>query len=416
MKRPLLFGQSYKPYGLQEAMIKGAARGGPRVRAGLLAFWIWSASFGLILTALFTHHVSTIPYGVYAGAGRRWLDSQPLYELKTIDGFQYFPQAAMLFAPLAWLGSPLGDVTWRALSWCGYACGLWRLAHQLLPLQAQKCFLLATCCAVACATDSLGNGQANLALAALMAHANADLAQRRWNRAAALLIAGLCLKPLMLVLVLLVWTLYPKMLWRIALACAIAFAAPWLLRDNAYVVTQYGDALAKLRLCAAPDRLFEDLRSLNLSLGLHWGERVYTSLRVLGAVGVFALCVWARQTVSEPYRSLFVSAFAASYLMLFNPRTLSSSYAMPMSAAALLTAVYLLECRKRGSLLMLAIVGSWTVNYHQLASVQHWLRPLACVGFVGMLVAELLRRQQSTQHLAGPEGDGLAVEQRARPA
>jgi hypothetical protein len=380
-----------------------AALGRLRLNAFWLALLIWNGVFVLILAAVLTHHVRAIPYGVYADAGRRWLDAQPLYELKTIDGFQYFPQAAVLFAPLAWLGSPLGEIAWRALSWYGYAFGLWRLARQLAPVHANKCFLFATCFAVACATDSLGNGQANLALAALMMHASVDLAQQRYNRAAALLVVGLCLKPLMLVLLLLVWALYPKLAWRIAVALAIAVGVPWLLRDNAYVVTQYKCSWAKLQLSAAPDRLFEDLRSLILSVGWHWSERTYTALRGLAALGVLATCAWVRKELAEPHRSVFIGAFAASYLMLFNPRTLSSSYAMPMAAAALLAATFVLERRPRAAIVMLAIVGCWTVNYHQLAVIRHWLRPLACIAFVAVLVTEVSRRRQRSERTRASE-------------
>ena len=30
-----------------------------------------------------------IPYGEYVGAGRRWIEHAPLYDLRNIDGFQY---------------------------------------------------------------------------------------------------------------------------------------------------------------------------------------------------------------------------------------------------------------------------------------------------------------------------------------
>jgi hypothetical protein len=359
-----------------------------------LAACIWNLAFAVGVWLFLTHRVRAIPYGVYTEAADRWLNSQSLYELKTIDGFQYFPQSAMLFVPLARLGSPIGDLVWRALSWYGYAFGIWRWSRELAPQRAQDCFLLATCFAVLCASGSLGNGQANLALAALMLHASADLSLRRFTRATLLLTFGLCLKPLMAVMLLLAWPLYRALFWRVPLALGVAFALPWVFRDHTYVVAQYADSWTKLQMCADPDRLFEDLRSLNTTLGLQWTNTTYTVMRALAALMIFVTCGWVRKRVPEPWASLYVSAFAAGYLMLFNPRTLSSSYAMPMSAAALLAALFVLDRDKRAAVGMLCVVGCWTVNHHVLAFVEHWLRPLACMVFLGLLVADAARRSK----------------------
>ena len=126
---------------------------------------------------------------------------------------------------------------------------MWRVARQLQPGRAGVCWSLATGFAIISATGSLGNGQANLALAAITLHVTADLVEQRWWRASALLGFGLGLKPLLAVLVLLTWSLYRPLRWRIPLSVAAVFSLPWLLRDRSYVARQFADCLVKLKLC-----------------------------------------------------------------------------------------------------------------------------------------------------------------------
>jgi alpha-1,2-mannosyltransferase len=360
------------------------ARG--RVNAFSVACALWLAAFAVTISLVVAHAVQAIPYGAYAEAGRHWLRHEPLYDLHSIDGFQYFPQAAIVFAPFAWLGSPAGDVAWRALGWFGYAWGLWRLSRQWAPRQAERCFLLTTCFAVLSVTNALSNGQANLALAALILHVAADLAAQRHWRATLLLAFGLGLKPLMIVLLLLTWPLYPALRWRVPLGLGALIVSPWLLRDHAYVVAQYRACWLKLQLCATPNREFEDLQSMFDSFGFHASQARFMGARALAALGCFGLAVWTRKRVREPRASLLVAMLAGSYLVLFNPRTLSSSYALTVGPGALLAAVWLLERRTRIAAASLAIVLCWTVSYQLLPFIQHWLRPLACSAWLALLI------------------------------
>jgi hypothetical protein len=372
-------------------MLVSVYRSNPSRYGLAAALLIWCGAFAVMIGLLLSGRLEAVPYGVYAAAGRRWLEHEPLYETVTIDGFQYFPQSAFLFAPFAWLGAPIGDVAWRAIGWILYASGIWRLARRLAPAHASLCFLLASCLAVIPATGSLGNGQANLVLGALMLHATSDLIGQRWWRAAWVLTLGFALKPLMVVTLLLVWAVYRPMTWRIPPALACAFLAPWLVRDHDYVMQQYTDCLTKLGMCATPGRLFEDVRGLFAAGGWVMPHAAYLVLRLAAALVVLGICSYIRKQVREPRASLFIAAFAASYLMLFNPRTLSTSYVMVVSYAALLTALYILQLRKPAALVMGAIVLSWTVSYHMvgLGFIQHWLRPLACLAFCAALAREL---------------------------
>jgi alpha-1,2-mannosyltransferase len=388
-----------QPAALRPARLKYLTR--LVARYGRQAAWlIWLVAFAIMIDLLLAGRLESIPYHVYAAAGRRWLDRAPLYELKSIDGFQYFPQSALLFAPFAWLGTPVGDVAWRALGWLLYASGIWRLARRLAPAYAAECFLVASCLAVVPATGSLGNGQANLMIAALTLHVAADLISQRWWRATLVVCGGFALKPLMVVLLLLVWALYRPLRWRIPLTLALIVALPWLLRPHAYVVAQYEDCWIKLGMCATPDRLFEDLRGLLATLGWVMPHTLYLVVRLVAALAVLGVCLRARLRTPEPYATFLIASLAVSYLMLFNPRTLSTSYAMTASCAGLLTSLYLLQRRTIAALVLLAVLASWTISYHLFPFVVQWLRPSACIVFAIVLIREVWRLGSDPRALA----------------
>lgn len=351
---------------------------------------IWCVSWLIMIGLLLLGRITSIPDHVYLAAGQRWIDRQPLYDLSHIDGFQYFPQSALLLSVFSRLGSPLDAIVWRALGWGLYALSIWRFAHKLIPTRAAECFLIATGLAIGPAIGNLSNGQANLILAALMSHVAIDLIERRWWRATLILTFGFALKPLMVVMLLLCLALYRPLSWRVPLALGVVFAAPFLLRDAEYVITQYTECLAKLKLSENPDRLFEDIRGLLASLGWLMPHVTYLVVRVCAAVVTLALCWMAQHRSREPRTSFLIGAFAASYLMLFNPRTLSTSYVMVGSSASLMAAVYLLQRRLRPLSIMLGILLAWTLSYHVLGFIEHWLRPLACIAFCVVLVREAL--------------------------
>src|SRR5262245_27433912 len=111
-------------------------------------FWAtlltWCGTYAVTLYLLLAGYMQPLPFGVYAEAGRRWLQSRPLYDLSNIDGFQYFLPAALIFAPFAALGAPWGDLIWRAANWLRLATGLWRTARQHHNGRPELCWAIAT--------------------------------------------------------------------------------------------------------------------------------------------------------------------------------------------------------------------------------------------------------------------------------
>jgi hypothetical protein len=202
------------------------------LNAVTVAALVWFVTFCIVTFLAVTGRISTVSYAVYKAAGARWLAGEPLYETETIEGFQYLPQSAMLLAPFAWIGSPAGDIAWRALWVLVCSTGIWRVGAQLVPKRPGDSFFLASCLAVGLAVGPLGNGQANLALAGIVLHVTADLIARRFSRAAIVLTFGVALKPHLLVFVLLVAALYRPMTWRLAVGLFLMLLIPWLFSDH----------------------------------------------------------------------------------------------------------------------------------------------------------------------------------------
>jgi hypothetical protein len=349
-----------------------------------LAVLLWSTAFLIVVVLLLAGRAPTLSYRVYEAAGRHWQARQPLYEDGTLEGFQYFPQAALLLSGFARWGSPLGGVLWRAAGWIALASGLWRILGALVPAQRRTGFLVASALTIGPAIGSLTNGQANLALAAFTLHASVELSARRWWRASWVLVIGLALKPLLLVLLLLAAVLHRPLRWRLGVALGALFVMPWLFADSTYVVAQYLSCLHKLGLSANAGPLYENLCGLFASLGRHFpGWLCWPA-----ALGTLGLSLRVQRQVREPHASLLIAAFACSYLVLFNPRTQSTSYVLTGSIAAVLAALKLIEQRPRSASALILLCGVWTVNYNWsgFVGIEYWLKPLGGLAFAALLL------------------------------
>jgi uncharacterized membrane protein YqjE len=243
------------------------------------AYSMWLLMFVGVSQVVLTGRLKAVPYHAYIDAGQRWLERAPLYDLSNIDGFQYLPQSAAFFAQFSRLGSPYSDLLWRALCLCVFVSAERRLTRLLLPGQSALGFLLVTCLSIAPAANALGNGQANLALAALSLDAAVALALRSYWLLSAVISLGLALKPLMLVPLLVVVTLYPQTRWRTLFWLTLLALWPFASAGSGYAVEQYVECARKLRASAQPDRLFEDLRSLLWVVHVRPPERILFAVR-----------------------------------------------------------------------------------------------------------------------------------------
>jgi hypothetical protein len=353
----------------------------------LLTLAVWLIPFALALLAVATHRQTVNAWEWYAWAAQRWWTRQPIYLKTGIDGFLYFPQATLIFSPFYAMGGLLGHAAWRAFGWALYAHAIFRLA-------GRERFLYASVLAVGPGIASLAIGQGNLHIAGIMGEAAASLCTMSFGGATGWLMLGLALKPHMIVLVLLGWTLYRPLRWRVPIGIAILFLVPFLFAPSAYVMAQYRGFWDKLQLADTPgaDRMFEDFRGFVSKLGWLMPHAIYFWVRAGFAVIALGLS-WLARKRKEPMATMLVLTFAATYLMLFNPRTQPGSYVILTPAAVWFGLRFLEEKQRALFALVLASLAIFCFNNH-MTSTELWLKPLDCLVLTSVLGWNFLRRRE----------------------
>ena len=359
------------------------------------AWILWGMMFALVATKVihsytFSHENECL---IYARATSNWWAGRNLYDTTSIDGFLYLPQAAIIYTPFALSEHPVvGDLIWRIVGLSLFCHGLWRVSKLLCPDHLLRIFALASFLALAPTYNALRNGQANLPIAAIMLHTAADLIQKRWWRATAWLVAGLAVKPIIFVMILLAGALYRPMSWRLLLAMVIFVLMPFATQEFHYVVAQYRQCRIKMSMSAQPDRAFSDLRGMFWMVGWVIPMSVFLWMQLIAAAATLALSWIASRRWSEPAAGFFVLALTACYLMLFNPRTEENSYVILTPVIALPAALLFLDGRRRTAAWTLAGISFWlTGNLWGYKLTVHWMKPLACIIFMVLLIRELLR-------------------------
>jgi hypothetical protein len=387
----------------------------------LIALILWGVMF-VVGTA---HVVRDIRYQneclIYAQATSDWWAGRDMYlatwtgdylhyDPAGIDSFLYFPHAAILYTPFALLGHPVGDVVWRFLGLSLFCHSLWLMSKLLSPNHALRVFALGSFVAMAPAYNSLHNAQVNLPLAAVMVYTTVALTQKRWWRAVGWLMLGLALKPIIFVMILLVGAVYRPMRWRLALPLAFFFLLPFATQNFHYVLSAYHQCRMKLSRASHPNRAFSDLRGLIWKLGWIIPFSLLAVFQVIAAAATLVLCFIATRRWKEPAMSAFVLMLTACYLMLFNPRTEGNSYVILAPVIALPAALLFLDPRRHlAAWVLVGIAFCLTGNLWAYRLTLHWLKPLACVVFVILMVRELLRKSIQDWPLVMPRGIEEAV-------
>lgn len=352
---------------------------------------IWGGMFAFVAFRASRFVLDSNECLTYAQATHNWWAHQALYQLSNIDGYLYLPQAAILYTPFARLGHPVGDVIWRFAGLSVFCVGLWRLANLLMPSKVNRVFAVATLLSFAPAFNSLRNAQVNLPLAGLMMHTAVDLAQKRWWRAGTWLTLGLALKPIMIVMLLLAGACYRPMILRLLACLAVLAILPFACASPQYSCAQLYMFCEKLFLAAQPDRLFSDLRSLIGWMGYLIPMPIYCVMQTLAALAALGVTLIAFRRWREPAAAVFLLALSACYLMLFNPRTEGNSYVILTPLLAVPAGILFVQNRRRPvAWVLAALTVLLTGNLWGYQLTVHWMKPLACIVFVALLVRELL--------------------------
>jgi hypothetical protein len=376
----------------------------PKLRArryAVLAIGLWAALALAIGIYVVTHPGQRTVTPTYRIAAGSWFAGRGLYNVGgDIGGFVYFPHAALVYAPFTALPHDVGEILWRFCGLALVASGIHRLAGLIQPDQRNRTFLICSLLCLPATVSSARNGQMNLHLAGLMLHATVDLAARVWWRAALSLVLGLVLKPFAAVPLLLAAAVYPPTRVWIAAASAGAVIVPFLTQGPAYVIRQYGACLLRLAQAGVPHTdTWSDLRGLLLRFGALPNEWLVL-MRLSAAIPTLLLSFAARRH-GEAWSAVYLFALAASYLMIFNPRTEANSYVLLAPAVAAMT-VRAASRRQTGAVwtLVAFALALGCENYGRtiFAMTDLWLKPLLTIGFAAYLIACIRETGAPTFH------------------
>lgn len=354
-----------------------------------LSVWIVTVVIVSVLVFIAPMKRSVVP--VYHEAAENWTAQKSLY-LETKHAYFYFPQFALMFVPFHYLPMPFGDMLWRILQSALFITGLWRIVNLSASTDKGFLFLCVSAIAIASCIGAIRNGQANVLIAALMIHSAVSLARSQWWLAAFCMGGALAVKPLALVFIVLAVIAYHSTIPRLALIVCIFIVLPFLFADSAYVLSQYGEALRQLLSSSlTTEHRFADINGLLRSLGIGLSGFMSQVVRVIAGASIAVLWWISAKRMGEPERSLMLLAFAATYLMLFNPMTEPNGYIIVIPSIAFYAVYYLKTNRLPVLGWSLVFIGlsigvipellrSWVQN------MGLWWNPLMMVFFSAFLV------------------------------
>jgi len=365
----------------------------PEARALRIALSIWIIYAFVFAAIVAVDPVNRTVTHEYRGAALGWWAGKPIYEMGE-GGYLYLPHAGILYTAYALLPLRVGEPLWRLTGIALFGWSVWRLCSVFAGSRRNLWFLVATVAAIPPSLASARNGQANLAMAALMAFAAVDLGRALWMRGAGALLLTVVLKPLGLVPCLMAAGSYPR---RLILPFAVGFlllaAASYIHFDPGYVTQQYADFVAKMQVALAPlVHNYCDLQGLIKTLGFDPPKSLMTGVQAVAALFAF-LVAWMAVRRYDAARGAFVCMMlAALYLLLFNPRTETNSYVLIAPFAGLLVAAAAVGTRRPEYFLSIAAyVFALTCDawgpLHKVTNL--WLKALVTLGFAFVLVRDI---------------------------
>jgi len=358
-----------------------------------IVLWLmFIAAICIIVSQQGTAHTVTSSY--LAGANL-WLHGKDLYD-GTGRGFIYLPQAAILFIPFAYLAQfsfALAEIVWRLISLGLLIFAVWRLANLVEKKFIARTFFIATAVTLPLVFSSARNGQFNTILEVMMLFAVYAIAKERWIQAAFCLILGFALKPTMIVLLLLLWVLYRPLWWRLLLGMLAVFIFPFFTQVPHYVITQYLNSINMLQTASTVGsnntdwaQFFGMLAQLKLILP----QILQDAIRAVVAAFVLYCGVLTKQKFNKYTTAIFLYALAASYLMLFNPRTEGNDYGILAPVIGVFISLLLAGSYKKQVWLLVFVVGGLVMGG---GNHDFWSAPFFTLVFMVFVVKQILGKK-----------------------
>lgn len=396
--------------------MKDEQTGWRRLQETLLHPWVtWAAIAAAIATVVAAWPEGHTVTPNYRDACFRWFAGQDIYG-EGPHGFLYFPHAAILFAPFAYL--PFGDVLWRLAGIGGLAFAVQRLTRIAPPADRGMAFRWMTVAAIPPALASARNGQMNLVLAAAMAWAVVSLAERRWNWAAFWLSLGVAMKPLMAVPIAAAVVGYRPVVKPLGTGLLLVVAAPFATQAPAYVVSQHVRCYEKLLLAANPGsgNPASDLFGLLSFAGLDVSAGAQTAVRAAAGVALLVACYFAVRCKPSRTAGALVLTFLACYLTLFNPRAENNGYVV-LAPALAAWAAWSYRGRRpwvrwAAVLLAFALAGSYELTRGH----NFWLNPMLASLVLSFAVVRIFGRSARYPARSDLPGRRAPASEQQRPA
>src|SRR5262249_16828976 len=89
---------------------------------------LWALCMVVVSILVVRHPNAHTDCPVYVQAAQDWWAHRNMYTDTSIDGFLYFPQAAILYTPFELMGWPIGDIGWRLFGWALLCHAIYRSA------------------------------------------------------------------------------------------------------------------------------------------------------------------------------------------------------------------------------------------------------------------------------------------------
>lgn len=358
------------------------------------AWCVWAGYFGVLCLLLFLQPgKGSVTHEYFPTARAWWGGTRDLYT-SGIAGYLYLPQSVFLFSPFAWLPAPLDDALWRLFALVLLATGLRRVSFLAAPERGREVFAWATLLVLLAGYGAARNGQTNAHLAGVMLHVCVELTERRWWRATLLLWVGMMMKPIALVMILLSAVLFRPMGWRLAIGLLLFAALPYLHPDTAYVTRQYQLGFEKILRSSQPgEKPYADLVGLLRTIGVNLPQMARTVMQLIAAALTLWVCRLGLKRGGRLQGTWLLGAWAAWYLVLFNPRTETNSYVLLAPFVAVAVLLTWMGGARKAEWLGLLVLGlalgcdNYGRSFHNLTTI--WLKPLTALVFGGWLLWRL---------------------------
>ncbi len=361
----------------------------------------------------------------YSNATYHWWTKQALYA----EGehlFLYFPQAVHLYLPFAWQEWPddreefnkrpfletlrthfrlrAGEALYRICAVALFAWAVYLLSGLISGRDGpDNSYLVVSLLTLPATVAAAAQGHFNMLLAASIMLTAVSIAREKWGYATFWLIAGVMIKPLGLVPLLLFGALYPPLWHRLPFGIAVFLLIGFAHYDLSYAAEQWSACIEKLRVATIPpEGGSEDLSSLFRVIGVDPGAGIWFLIRTAFAPLILGLALVLRRRSDPWIGPILVAAATTTYLMLFNPRNESLSYPILAPHVAALAAGFF-----RANLAIplawfcvLLCVGWGSQNYGQIHEItQLWWKPSLALLFLGLLTVWALNRNAPVWHL-----------------